>query len=318
MLTARKGLPGHEVYAVQRNAAEFIESCGLEAELRRAMVLALKKEGKTKVEILSEFDDAWILEDVEWAVAAGSKGRLLKEMEANEEGRLTKVSIHHNDKVTSLPETVAELKALRTLNLKFCEGPLSLPERLGECKGLQTLSLDGCTGLLSLPEGLADCGALQELGLDGCQGLRSLPDLSGLVQLKVQNLPKHLKPWAASGYKAFSRSKDDDDNDDDDGSVYEEVYEDDVILPKDDDEGSVYEEVYEDDVILPKDDPDAGAGGGGVRPDTPDEYYYEDDPDAGAAEKAPAEKAPEKARAEKALARRRSGTQRKPNLVDLL
>ena len=28
MLTARKGLPGHEVYAVQRNAAEFIESCG--------------------------------------------------------------------------------------------------------------------------------------------------------------------------------------------------------------------------------------------------------------------------------------------------
>ena len=52
MLTARKGLPGHEVYAVQRNAAEFIESCGLEAELRRAMVQALEKEGKTHVEIL--------------------------------------------------------------------------------------------------------------------------------------------------------------------------------------------------------------------------------------------------------------------------
>ena len=44
MLTARKGLPGHEVYAVQRNAAEFIESCGLEAELRRAMAQALEKD----------------------------------------------------------------------------------------------------------------------------------------------------------------------------------------------------------------------------------------------------------------------------------
>ena len=43
MLTARKGLPGHEVYAVQRNAAEFIESCGLEAELRRAMAQALQR-----------------------------------------------------------------------------------------------------------------------------------------------------------------------------------------------------------------------------------------------------------------------------------
>ena len=62
MLTARKGLPGHEVYAVQRNAAEFIESCGLEAELRRAMVQALNEEGKTHVEILSEFDDGWIVE----------------------------------------------------------------------------------------------------------------------------------------------------------------------------------------------------------------------------------------------------------------
>ena len=78
MLTARKGLPGHEVYAVQRNAAEFIESCGLEAELRRAMALALKKEGKTRMEILSEFEDAWIVEDAEWAAAAGSKELLLQ------------------------------------------------------------------------------------------------------------------------------------------------------------------------------------------------------------------------------------------------
>ena len=95
MLTARKGLPGHEVYevyavhevyAVQRNAVECIESCGLEAELRRAMVGALKKRGKTHVEILSEFEDGWIVEDVEWAAAAGNKEELLKGLERTRRG----------------------------------------------------------------------------------------------------------------------------------------------------------------------------------------------------------------------------------------
>ena len=128
MLTARKGLPGHEVYAVQRNAAEFIESCGLEAELRRAMAQALKKEGKTRMDILSEFEDGWIVEDAEWAAAAGSKEALLKGLEASEEGRLVKVAIESNRKLTSLPESV------------------------GECTGLQELDLRGCSGLVSLPD----------------------------------------------------------------------------------------------------------------------------------------------------------------------
>ena len=182
MLTARKGLPGHEVYAVQRNASEFIESCGLEAQLRRAMVLALQKEGKTQTEILSEFEDAWILEDAEWAAAAESKGALLRGFQANEEGRLTQVVIRGNDKLTLLPESVGELKAL------------------------QTLKLLGCSGLLSLPEGLGQCQALQKLQLYECEGLKSLTDLSGLAQLKVEYLPDHLQPWEASGYKAFSLS----------------------------------------------------------------------------------------------------------------
>ena len=37
-----------------------------------------------------------------------------------------------------------------------------------------------------------------------CTGLLSLPDLSGLAQLEVEDLPGHLRPWVASGYKAFS------------------------------------------------------------------------------------------------------------------
>ena len=129
MLTARKGLPGHEVYAVQRNAAEFIESCGLEAELRRAMAQALKKEGKTRMDILSEFEDGWILEDAEWAAAVGSKEALLKCLEASEEGRLVEVKIS-NEKLTSLPESVGECTALQRLELQWCTGLVSLPERL--------------------------------------------------------------------------------------------------------------------------------------------------------------------------------------------
>ena len=135
MLTARKGLPGHEVYAVQRNAAEFIESCGLEAELRRAMVQALKKEGKTHVEILSEFEDGWILEDAEWAAAVGSKEKLLKCLTVSEEeGRLVQVAIHGNSKLTSLPESVGECTALQTLDLGGCSGLASLPDLSGLSK----------------------------------------------------------------------------------------------------------------------------------------------------------------------------------------
>ena len=100
---------------MQRNAAEFIESCGLEAELRRAMVGALKQEGKTHVEILSEFEDGWVVEDAEWAAAAGSKEELLKGLEANEEGRLVKLAINGNFQLMSLPESLGECTGLQRL-----------------------------------------------------------------------------------------------------------------------------------------------------------------------------------------------------------
>ena len=67
------------------------------------MVQALLTEGKTRVDILSEFEDGWIVEDAEWAAAVGSKEALLKGLEASEEGRLVKVEIHSN-KLKSLPE----------------------------------------------------------------------------------------------------------------------------------------------------------------------------------------------------------------------
>ena len=61
------------------------------------MAQALQKEGKTHAEILSEFEDGWIMDDAEWAAAAGSKDELLKGLEASEEGRLVEaVSYTHS------------------------------------------------------------------------------------------------------------------------------------------------------------------------------------------------------------------------------
>ena len=79
-----------------------------------------------------------------------------------------------------------------------------LSESVGELNLLQTLKLKNCSGLQRLPKRLGQLKTLQKLHLDGCKGLLSLPDLSGLAQLKVEYLPRHLQGWKASGYKAFS------------------------------------------------------------------------------------------------------------------
>ena len=47
-------------------------------------------------DILSEFEDGWIVEDAEWAAAAGSKEKLLTCLTVSEEGRLVKVAINNN------------------------------------------------------------------------------------------------------------------------------------------------------------------------------------------------------------------------------
>ena len=75
------------------------------------------------------------------------------------------------------------------------------------CTALQTLDLIECSALVSLPERLGECKGLQRLNLYGCSRLVSLPDLSGLAQLVVKDLPYHLQPWKASGYKAGSLPK---------------------------------------------------------------------------------------------------------------
>ena len=81
----------------------------------------------------------------------------------------------------------------------------ALPESLGKCAGLKSLVVHTCKRLTSLPESLGQCLCLQELNLASCESLTSLPDLSGLPNpLNITFLPEHLKPWKASGFKAFT------------------------------------------------------------------------------------------------------------------
>ena len=54
----------------------------------------------------------------------------------------------------------------------------------------------------SLPEWLSECTSLVKLDLSECYSLVSLPDLSSLKNLRV-DLPKHLEPWRAGGFKAW-------------------------------------------------------------------------------------------------------------------
>ena len=178
---------------------------GVVKEIRLELVKELREKGATHAEVLLEGEDAWIVEDKEWAAAAGSKEELLTCLEADGEGRLAQVDLSAKN-MTSLPESVGECKALQTLKLNSCFHLTSLPERLGECKALRNLLLQRCDDLTSLPERLGECEALQTLRLNGCTALASLPDLSGLddEQLKVNFLPDHLDPWKESGYKAFS------------------------------------------------------------------------------------------------------------------
>ena len=67
---------------------------------------------------------------------------------------------------------------------------------------MQTLNLANCSSLTALPD-LSALTSLQTLNLEGCSSLTALPDLSALTDLKVKDLPNHLTPWEAGGFKAW-------------------------------------------------------------------------------------------------------------------
>ena len=87
-----------------------------------------------------------------------------------------------------------ELTSLAALGAAIGDGALA---------SLQKLNLSCCAYLTSLPAELASLASLRTLNLICCFALTRLPDLSGLPQLKVEDLPDHLKAWGAGGRMAM-------------------------------------------------------------------------------------------------------------------
>eukprot|EP00966_Prymnesium_polylepis_P264015 6099367-Prymnesium_polylepis.1 len=78
------------VKAVQRAKRRAI---GLVLELRLDNIRELREGGASHAELLLEGEDAFLVDDPRWTRAVGGKEELVKLVEANEEGRLTRLTI---------------------------------------------------------------------------------------------------------------------------------------------------------------------------------------------------------------------------------
>lgn len=98
--------------------------------------------------------------------------------------KLKQLNLTH---ITTLPESIGELKNLQILFLWDCENLKTLPESIGLLSNLQKLYLTGCYNLTTLPESIGQLQNLQSLDLSGCENIKTLPESIGQLQ-KLQKL----------------------------------------------------------------------------------------------------------------------------------
>ncbi|XP_059072904.1 disease resistance protein RUN1-like [Cryptomeria japonica] len=110
-------------------------------------------------------------------------------------GNLTRperLEIHHNDKLTELPDSFGGLKSLAHLDVSYCHSLSSLPNTMGSLISLVRLEMEDC-GVSSLPQNLCNLANLQELNLSHCQHLSKLPanfgNLTRLERLEILHIP---------------------------------------------------------------------------------------------------------------------------------
>jgi len=179
MLTARKGLPGHAIYGIVRSAMELIESCGRERELRREAVRSMVAAGATDVELIGASEDAWILEDPEWAAGVeGGRDGLRKGMLIvdKKEGRVVGLELSYGKwKGEALPASVARLTALRELKMRECRSLKSVAVLPASVTQIGESAFLGCDSLASITlpasvtqigkEAFVDCTSLASITL---------------------------------------------------------------------------------------------------------------------------------------------------------
>jgi len=94
-------------------------------------------------------------------------------------------------KLKQLPQSIAKLAKLKTLNLFYCKNLETLPETgVAGLVNLEVLDLFGCYKLKQLPQSIAKLTKLKTLTLNYCTSLETLPEagVAGLVNLEVLNL----------------------------------------------------------------------------------------------------------------------------------
>jgi hypothetical protein len=188
MLTARKGLPGHAIYGIVRSAIELIESCGRERELRREAVRSLVAAGATDVELIGASEDAWILEDPEWAagVEGGRDGLGKGVLTADkEEGRVVGLKLREKWNGEALPASVARLTALRELKMSMCTSLKSVADLPASVTQIGKDAFNGCASLTSitLPASVTQIGFE---AFSGCTSLASITIPESVTQIGEQ------------------------------------------------------------------------------------------------------------------------------------
>ena len=188
MLTARKGLPGHAIYAIVRNASELIESCGKELELRRLAIQTLRDQKATVLEMVAGGPDEWIARSSEWMAAAGGKTELATRIKVDVDGCVDEVAFDSVEHITHLPDSVGQLQSLTKLDVACCTSLQVLPEALRTCRSLKVLDASLCDALKGLPTGLGSCPLLAEIDLTHCKFLEALPEEICDAPLQVMDL----------------------------------------------------------------------------------------------------------------------------------
>ena len=121
---------------------------------------------------------------------------------------LKRLTLDHCFALAALLAAIGELKSLTELNLNVCESLVALPDSIGGLAALETLILFGCQKLVALPKGIGDLKALTVLCLDECSSLAALPDtiggLGALTELNLCRCPITALPDAIGELKALT------------------------------------------------------------------------------------------------------------------
>ena len=94
------------------------------------------------------------------------------------------------DNLTSLPESLCNLRFLRILDIWECPVLETLPQRFGDLRSLQELTFDRCTALQTLPETISNLTCLSVLKIEYCESIKMLPGtirhLTSLKELSIK------------------------------------------------------------------------------------------------------------------------------------